>query len=74
MSAFDPTAWLEQYVALGGWYVVDGEQRVTMGWSLEGDGLTVARELQSLFMEAKGNPEHSAALIAHILSRQRIPA
>jgi len=74
VSAFDPAAWMQEYEALGGWYVVDAEQHVTMGWSLEGDGLRVAQDLQHLFMEAKRTPEHRSTLIEHILSRQRIPA
>ncbi|MGE3745384.1 MAG: hypothetical protein AB7G25_06690 [Sphingomonadaceae bacterium] len=73
MSGFDPAAWLQEYEELGGWYIVDAEGHVAMGWTLEGDGNNPL-ELQRLFMEAKRTPEHRSALIAHILARQRIPA
>lgn len=73
MTTFDPAAWLEAYEALGGWYVVNADQRVMMGWSLEGD-VHASKELQRLLMETKSAPEHRSALIEHILSRQHVPA
>jgi hypothetical protein len=38
MTDFDPVVWLQEYEALRGWYIIDADGHVAMGWTLEGSG------------------------------------
>jgi len=75
MSApFNPAAWLQAFVTAGGHYVVNADNRIAVGWSL--DGLTAGEQIhaEQLFTEVRGDAHKAAAVREHLIARQRIPA
>ena len=74
MSAFNPQAWLEAFEAVGGWYIVDCDQRLCVGWALEGFSFPEHLEAIRLFKEVQTDQDKGLLLKAHLLARQRIPA
>lgn len=71
-ASFNPQAWLEAFEAVGGWYLVGTDHRVSIGWMLgdTGDG----EKARLLFKEIQHNDQRAAMLKEHVLARQRIPA
>lgn len=74
MSAFDPSAWLEAFTAVGGHYIITQDDRITVGQSLETTTIAEQMEATRLLREVKADREKGLLLKAHLLARQRIPA
>ena len=74
MRAFDPAAWLQAFEAVGGWYVVTEDDRISMGWMVYRRSEEEQDEARRLFREIEHIDERWMAIKAIVLSRQRIPA
>jgi hypothetical protein len=71
MSAFDPGAWLASFEAVGGWYVVNERDNITLGWRVFGVNEAAQIEARKLYNEIRHDPDRWASVHAFILDRCR---
>jgi hypothetical protein len=66
-APFDPAAWLRDFEAVRGWYVVSPEGRLVTGWLIAGqsdEALTRARRLWHVMADNAGYDREVVELIA----------
>ena len=74
MSAFNPEAWLKAFVDVGGWFAVDSDDRISLGWFVYGHTEEEQDEARRLFREVENMAEARSMIREHLVATQRIPA
>ena len=67
--AFDAATWLSQFAAVGGWWLVGADERISLGWMIEGYSIAENAAAAALWSEAKADPDKVTAIRDHLRSR-----
>ena len=73
-AAFNPTEWLAAFEAVGGWFAVDVDERISLGWFVYGRTEQEQDEARRLYREIEHIDERWMAVKAHVCSSRRVPA
>lgn len=64
--AFDPVDWLDRFKAVGGYWFVTPDERMTIGWLLEGYTIEQTQQARTIWRELGPAAELLPAIRAHL--------
>lgn len=73
-AAFDPAAWLEAFEAVGGWFSITVDDRISLGWFVYGRSEEEQDEARRLFREIQHIDARWMAVKEYARCRHRVPA
>ena len=74
MSAFDPQSWLEAFEAVGGWFSITVDDRISLGWFVYRRTEEEQDEARRLYREIEHIDERWLAVKEYVRCRHRVSA
>ncbi|WP_288804542.1 hypothetical protein [uncultured Novosphingobium sp.] len=67
-GVFDPVDWLDRFKAVGGFWFVTPDKRLTIGWLLEGFTMEQTEQACTIWRELGPDAVRLAAIHAHLIA------
>lgn len=67
---FDPVDWLDRFNAVGGYWIVTPDGRMTLGWMLDGYTIDQTQQACTIWNELRQDAQRLATIRAHLIARR----
>lgn len=67
-AGFDPVDWLNRFQAVGGYWLVTPDERMTIGWMLDGYTIEQTQQARTIWRELGPGAELLPAIRAHLIA------